>query len=554
MNKLSITGIKGKFLWLLPSIFAIILYSQTYTHEYISYDDSWYTFDNPVVPYGITWEGIKWSTMYSQLANYHPVTWWSHMLDFMLFGNSPGMFALENGFIHALNALLVTLLLAKVFKSKPEAIIGGLIFAVHPLLIEAVAWISQRKTLLSTFWALLSMFLYLRFLDYDKARVRFLLYTTSIFCFIISLLSKCMYVTLPALLVLLEAMYDDRKRSIYQSLCIPYFESRFLPLLTRLLPYGILAIIFSYIAIWSQSSGGAISSLSQMPIIERIGNILYSYFIYIRQFFYPHGLSIFYDFHSYIGLLDYLLYGFFLTTISVLLYVFHKHLGVYPIIGWLFFILSLLPVIGIVQIGDQSHADRYMYGPIIGLVISTIAIGKKIISFSESKAIRITSILSVSCWVIFLCIDSYFSIEHWKNDLTISIATLKNYPNNPAANHIFATGLLKQGKYKEARDIISNLYSYYPEKHFYCYNLALCELLLGNTDKAIEYQKNYCEKVTVPGAGLPNLAKFYCILGDYKKAEEILKDINSHNYSFLKSERIILKEVEEGIKQHASEE
>ena len=550
----NINRIKGKLLWLVPSILALTLYFQTRTHTYISYDDAYYTYETPEIFNGLTWDSIKWSLTESYFANYHPVTWWSHMLDFMLFGNSPGMFALENGLIHTLNVLLVTLLLAKIFKSKSEAIIGGLIFAVHPVLIEAVAWISQRKTLLSTFWVLLSMILYLRYIDCNKTKAKFSLYISSIICFIISLLSKSMYVTLPALLVLLQIMHEDQKKGISENFSKSYLKNNLLPLFLRLLPYGILTIVFAFIAIWAQSSGGAVSSLDQMSIVERMENVLYSYSTYVKQFFYPHRLSFLYEIRAHFRMIEFLSYGIFLISISSMLYTFRNRLGIKPIVGWFYFLASLLPVIGIVQIGNQSHADRYMYGPIIGLIISVLSIGNFAKSYLKSTTIKFISTLSVSLWMAFLSIDSYFYIGHWENNMKISVENLKYYPNNPVARHIFATELMRRLEFEKARDILLDLCKTHPDKYLHYSNLALCEYSLGNYDKAIEYQLIFMENTKTPGAGLVNLAKFYTRWGRYEKAKKIMESISLYDYKLSGSELVILEQIKGEIEQNTEVE
>ena len=540
MNMASMTRMKERILWLIPSVITLILYFQTHTHEYISYDDPWYTFENPSVTSGLTWEGIKWSTLSSQFSNYHPLTWWSHMLDFTIMGNAPGWFAVENALLHALNVFLLTLLFAKLFKSKTAGIIGGMIFAVHPVLIEAVAWISQRKTLISTFWALLSILLYLHMLESNNTKKRSYLQIASLLCFIVSLLAKSMYVTLPALLVLLEIMSKKKEEGISKDISVSYLKDDLLPLFKRLLPYGVLSLIFAVVAIWAQSLGGSVSTLEGYPFAYRMPNVLFGYAVYFRQFFFPGGLSLFYPIRGDINTLEYLFYGCLLLTITTLLYAFRKRLGINPLLGWLFFLISLLPVIGILHVGSQSHADRYMYGPIIGLILSTIAIGEFLHPYLTSKAVRLISVASIALWMTLLCVTSYFTIGNWRNNLTIATATLKHYPENPVASYLFSIRLMQYGHFDEARKIIQNLTQRYPDNNLLFSNLALCEFRLGNTEAALECQKKYMEHNPNPGAGLANLAKFYMGLGRYDEVREIIHNMNSHNYEINNSEKTML--------------
>ena len=534
-------------LWLIPPALVLVLYFQTHSHTYISLDDAWYTYENPMVSKGITWEGVTWSLTDSRFANYHPITWWSHMLDFTVLGNAPGWFAVENAMIHALNSLLVSLLLAKVFGSKTSGILGGIIFAVHPVLIEAVAWISQRKTLISTFWALLSMLLYLRCLDTENSGRRLLVLFASLFCFVLSLLAKSMYVTLPALLIFLELASAGKDRGLNKDFSVPLIKGDLLFLTKRILPFGVLSLIFAIVAVWAQSSGGAVAALEGFPMSSRLGNALFGYTTYSEQFFFPTGLSLFYPSGNEIVLCEHILRGFALLAISGLLYALRNRWGIKPLIGWLFFLVALLPVIGLVQIGAQSHADRYMYGPIIGLIISTVALGRFIQSQLGSKAMKNVAAFSMAIWLTLLIVAAYFHIGAWKNDYTIALATLKTYPANPIASQLMATSLIQHGHYEEARDILRRQIVLYPKYSINLSSLALCEFILGDTDEALKHQKMYVERDPRPGAGLVNLVKFYLALGRVDEAKAIIQNIDSHDFELRNSERKILNGIMEDL-------
>jgi len=540
-----------KSLWLLPSLLAITLYLQCISHTYISFDDPGYTYEVPMVVSGLSWEGIVWSFSDSHFANYHPLTWISFMLDFSVFGDAPGWFAVENAVWHSLNTLLVSILLARVLGSKGLGLIGGVIFATHPVLVEAVAWISQRKTLLSSFWALMSVLLYLYQVEVQKNhRKRFYLQVGSLLCFGVSLLSKSMYVTLPALLLLLELATCEKGRGIYQTLTVSILKNEILPLVQRLLPYALISLFFSVLAYWSQDKASAVTIY---PFLDRVENVIFGYSCYLLKFFYPIDLGMFYPFRFAPDYSGDLIRVASMLILSGLLYRFRNLWGIVPLMGWFFFLIALLPVVGLVQIGAQSHADRYLYGPIFGLILMLVSLGSVLFDYSGLGFRRILLRFSIAGWFIFLSVVCWFQVAKWKNDFTIAYLMMESDPDNLVASQLMATFLLKHGELEKAKVILEKQKNLYPNFSQALCNLALCEYLMGNLDLALEYQTDYVNHNRESGKGLVTLAGFYVEKGMKKEAAAIVQDICDKRMELTLTEQGLLEGVQAKLTASGSE-
>ncbi len=535
------------FSWLLPSAVAALLYLQVLNHDYISLDDSGYTHENPVVADGITWKGLAWAFQGSYFANYHPLTWLSHMLDFSLFGDSPGWFAFENALLHALNAWLVAVLLAKLLQSRWLGLVGGVIFAAHPAMVEAVAWISQRKTVLSTFWVLISMLLYLRAMEQVSAKARRQLLACSSVCFLLSLLSKSMYVTLPALLLLLELAEPTRFKQLHQKISLSFLRKELVPLTLRLLPFAACSIVFACLTVWAQSQGGAVSTITMESFPHRLVSAFFAYGEYLLKFFHPDNLSLFYPYKIPEFYPDHVLRCGFLIGVTAALYGFRHRLGIQPVLGWMFFLVSLLPVSGLVQIGAHSHADRYLYGPVLGLILSTIVLARVIQRSVVTSWLKYLLFAAGASWIAMLSINAYLQVGKWKNDYTIARSILNFQPENPVALDLMTSHLIRYGSYQEARDLLEKRVAMYPRNPVPYAQLALCESVLGRIDQAIYYQKIFIRKSSRAGAGKANLARFYFSAGEHASARKVLEEIKSNQYRLKNTERRVVERVAERL-------
>jgi protein O-mannosyl-transferase len=364
---------RDAFICLLLGLVTLFCYWPARSHQFVSFDDGHYLFDSGYVSKGLTWPGVIWALQTGYFANWHPLTWISYMLDAQLYGMSPGGFHLTNVIFHIANSLLVFLLLKSMTRRVLLSAIAGALFAWHPLHVESVAWVSERKDVLSTFFFLLTLFSYFRYVKerekcppFPNKASRY--YLLSLLLFMLALASKQMVVTLPCVLLLLDLWPLQRfsfNSTRSESLSVG------LVLVREKLPFFVLAFAASAIAFAVQKAGGSVSSFESVPAQLRVANSLLAYVAYISNSFWPVNLAAVYPLSSHFSFIGVAGAAIFLGAVTV---VFFLRVRQYPflLVGWLWFIGALVPVIGLIQIGSQSRADRYMYIPAIGFSIAVI--------------------------------------------------------------------------------------------------------------------------------------------------------------------------------------
>jgi Flp pilus assembly protein TadD len=343
------------------AIGTLLLYWPTAGYDFILVDDHVYVFQNATVLKGLSWSGLKWALSTMDAANWHPLTWVSHMLDCSIYGLFPGGHHLTSVFFHAANGVLLFLVLKRLTSALwPSAFAAGL-FAWHPLHVESVAWICERKDVLSGFFCLLTLWAYSRYVN-RPTRGRYFL---ALALFLCGLMSKSMLVTLPCLLILLD--YWPLKRfdpftGWQQS------KQKLWKLFNEKIPFFFLSLLACVMTVSAQSSGGAVSTTDTVPWLLRVTNALGSYSLYLAKAIWPVNLTVFYP------LPDSPSWGLAVASlllIAIITYVVFRMRSKLPwlIVGWLWFLGMLVPVIGLVQVGSQSMADRYTYLPYIGLFL-----------------------------------------------------------------------------------------------------------------------------------------------------------------------------------------
>jgi hypothetical protein len=342
----------------------LLLYIPVRTHDFINYDDKDYILDNPHVTAGLSWETVRWSLTATDQANWHPLTWLSHALDCQLFGLDAGYHHISNLVIHALNVLLLFLLLQRASGKVGRSFLVAAMFAWHPFNVQSVAWVAERKNLLSTLFYLLTLGAYAWY-----AREPHLKRLAAVIgLFVLALASKPMAVTLPFVLLLLDYWPIQRIAGWTNvSSQFPAPQQPLWRLLVEKVPLFALSALSCFITVWAQRSGGALRSLQIFSLATRVENALQSYCIYITRTLWPTGFSVFYPLVGVsIPFWKPAAATILLCTVSVVVWT-QRLTRPYLIVGWLWFIGTLVPVIGIVQVGDQAMADRYAYLPLIGL-------------------------------------------------------------------------------------------------------------------------------------------------------------------------------------------
>src|SRR6266436_4153687 len=338
------------------------IYAQVIGHQFITLDDGWYIKDNSMVNCGVTLAGLAWAFTTFHEGNWHPLTWIAHMIDSQLFGVNAGGHLLVNALIHLANTLLVFWFLLGTTRARwPSALVAAL-FALHPLHVESVAWAAERKDTLSTFFGLLSLIAYVRYVGAPSIRR----YAWVAITLVLGLLAKPMLVTWPFVMLLLD--YWPLRR--FEITSRREVATKLWPLVREKLPLFALVAASAVITSVAQSHAGAVRTVTEVSITLRLSNALASYAKYLLLTFWPNDLAVFYPFPA-AGIPAWQVIGAALLLIGITAFcLFQWKIRPYLIVGWLWFLGTLVPVIGLLQVGGQAMADRYFYIPSIGLFIA----------------------------------------------------------------------------------------------------------------------------------------------------------------------------------------
>lgn len=388
----------------------LAVYGQVQTFDFVYYDDPVYVIDNDRVKSGISLSNIEWAFKTTTGANWHPVTWLSHMLDVEFFGMNPGAHHLVNVLLHTVNSLLLFLFFNAVTRALwPSAVLAAL-FALHPLHVESVAWIAERKDVLSSFFWMLVMVCYGRY----AKRPTMGRYLPVLLFFLLGLMTKPMLVSLPFVLLLLDywplgRFVPGRTES----------QSRFgvAGLIIEKIPLFLLAGISCAVTFLAQHQGGAVSSLAVYPIDVRIANALNSYVVYILKMIWPLQLAVFYPHPGKYELWPVLGSAVILGGLSLLVFQ-QASRRPYLVTGWLWYVGTLVPVIGLVQVGEQALADRYTYVPLTGLFIA-ISWGVADINIVKRYVSRACRVLIVLLCLATITSISWLQAGYWRDSVAL---------------------------------------------------------------------------------------------------------------------------------------
>jgi Flp pilus assembly protein TadD len=427
-------------------VLAVLPYLQTLGYEFVNFDDGPYVAENPLVQQGLTWSNVAWASTTMSVGNWHPLTWLSHMLDCQIFGSRPGWHHLVNALLHGANtALLFVVLRAMTGTAWRSALVAAL-FAVHPLHVESVAWIAERKDVLSTFFGLWAIWAYVRY-----AGAPSLMRYGFVACFFaLSLLSKPMLVTLPFALLLLDVWplkrFWTEGRARIQN---PKLGSLFL----EKLPLLAMSAASSMVTFKAQHAAGAMAPIDILPLSQRLANAIGAYVGYLTKAFWPVDLAVLYPLPDQTSVAK---------TVLAILAIVGITIGVCVLIrkrpwlavGWLWFLGTLVPVIGLVQVGDQSMADRYTYVPLIGVFVM-IAWSLPSAAFAAIHRGRVAAMAAVVALILTaLAAVTFAQIQVWKSPAALFDHAVKVTEGNYMAHNLLAGALKQQGDLIGARDHI----------------------------------------------------------------------------------------------------
>ncbi len=434
---------KKNFTGLIAFGLALITFAafwQVTRHSFVNYDDQEYVTANDVVQSGINAKSIAWAFTTGHADNWHPLTWLSHMLDVEMFGLKPGWHHLTNLLFHIANSVLVFLVLKKMTGALWRSAFVAALFALHPLHVESVAWVAERKDVLSTFFFMLTLWAYSRFVEFKVKNSKFSIqsYLLALFFFALGLMSKPMLVTTPFVLLLLD-FWPLRR---FQPSTFNFQLSTLRSLLLEKTPFFALTLASCVITFVVQRSGGAMTDIARLPMGPRLSNALVGCLTYIRKMFWPSDLAVLYPFPHTPQITAAILAFFVLLGITSLA-VWRLRRSPYLAVGWFWFLGTLVPVIGLVQVGAQAMADRYTYIPSIGLFIAIIWISWEVFG---SKIQNGFFWPGLTIGILVLCFGLTVSqASHWKNTETLFAQAVRVTHYNPVAQYVLGEAIGSRG-------------------------------------------------------------------------------------------------------------
>ncbi len=476
-----------------------VVFGQTLGHDFVNYDDSLYVYDNPLVAQGLTLPGIAWAFATSHSAYWHPLTWLSHMLDCQLWGLNAGGHHLTNVVLHAANAVLLFLVLRQMTRALWLSAFVAAMFAIHPLNVESVAWVAQRKNVLSTFFWLLTMWAYTRYAQGVTSDARqvtgpgktiraplmsrvtshvSLFYWLALVFFALGLMSKPMLVTLPFVLLLLDYWPLRRVASVK-------LQVSNLRLVVEKLPFLLLAVVSSVVTYLGQKSEGAVISLEQSPLGVRLAKVPVNYVIYLRNTLWPEGLATPYPYPSVYPVFLVVVLCTLLLAGVTLLVLWVARTKPYAAVGWFWFLGTLVPVIGLIQVGNTPVADRFTYVPQIGLyLVVAWAIRDLTVSWRYRRQALGTAVTMV---ITALMVCAWKQTSYWRNSESLWTHTLACTSDNYIAHNNLGDALLKKGSVDEAIAHFQKALQIKPDYAEAHNNLGDALLQKGSVDEAIAH-------------------------------------------------------------------
>ena len=452
--------------------FAVYLPVRNY--EFLHYDDDVYVTKNENVQQGLSWQGVKWAFTTGQASNWHPLTWLSLMLDCQLFGVKSGPMHIVNVLFHIANSILLFVVLARMTKGVwQSAFIAGL-FALHPLHVESVAWVAERKDVLSTLFWLLTMLAYVRYVERPSAGR----YIVVPVLFAMGLMAKPMLVTLPFVLLLLDYWPLGR-------FATPKFSIK--KALLEKVPLIALSAVSSIVTFFVQREGGAVLSVYTILPKERFLNAAVSYMTYIGKMFRPVRLAALYP-HPVdrIPAAEALISAAILIVVTIIC-LYYVRRRKYLLVGWLWYLGTLVPVIGIVQVGSQAMADRYTYVPLIGIFIIITFGVTELLKEKPFRKIVLGVLAGVS---LSACtIATSHQLNYWKDSLVLFEHTLAVTEGNPIVHNNYANALNSLGRKAEAASHLAEALRFLPNSPELHFNYGNTLRKMDRLDEAIEQFK-----------------------------------------------------------------
>jgi len=462
----------GLCLLLIAGVVAV--YAQTAGFSLVAYDDPFYVTVNPQVLGGLTWDGVKWAFTTMHAGNWFPLVWLSLMLDRTL-GAAAGGFHLVNIALHIANTILLFWVLKRYTKAVWASFFVSALFALHPLHVESVAWITERKDVLSMLFWLLTMLAYLRYVEIPTTKR----YVIICAVFSLGLMSKSMLVTLPFVLVLmdywpLKQLWPEEKSN---SVTIGRLLFEKIPLLSLSVASCVMTVI-------AQKSWGAVAKISIVPFNQRVGNALVSYCDYILKTFWPVDLAVFYP-HPIKSLAVWKVAVSLAVLVAITIVVILLRRRRYLLVGWFWYVGTLVPVIGLVQVGGQALADRYTYVPLTGIFIMLAWAAGDFVA--QRRFRQILAGVASSAIIGVLGAMTFVQVSYWRDTMSLFTHCAAVTPDNVIVRKYLGIGFAEKGDPESAVREFEAALRFEPNDTRTLYNIAGMQARQGRIDEAIEY-------------------------------------------------------------------
>jgi len=501
---------RNVILCLLLVVATLALYNPVNRHPFVNYDDDRYITENPHVHNGLTWRTITWAFTATEQGNWHPLTWLSHALDYQLFHQNPAGHHLTSLLIHAANAVLLFLFLMYATRRLGPSLFVAALFALHPINVESVAWVAERKNVLCTFFFFATLIAYCWYARQPDWR-RYLVFAGL---FVLGLMSKPMVITLPFVLLLLDYWPLGRIRGGHADATAAPLSK----LVVEKLPLIALSAASAVITMQAQRAGGAMRSTAQFSLAVRLENAVMAYAMYLWKMIWPSHLSPIYP-HPGDSLAGWQVGTSALVLLAVTAVALKFRARRYLLTGWLWFLGTLVPVIGLVQVGDQAMADRYAYIPLVGIFIM---IAWRIADLADSKQIGlVVRVIPAACVLLALSFATNRQLGYWSSNYDLWTHAVAVTGRNFIAQDNLGGALLWLGKTDEAYLHFQAAAEINPLDPMSRSNLGAYLQEHGHMAEAIEKYNRVITLTSDPGllaATYANLGASYRKLGEDEKA------------------------------------
>ena len=491
-------------IYIILAIITVAVFWQVNKFDFINFDDNLYVTANPNIMSGITLQGFTWAFTTRYFDFWTPLVWLSFMLDYQLYGLKAGGYHVTNLIFHVLSTLLLFWLFCRMTGAVWKSAFVAAFFALHPLHVESVVWVSERKDVLSAFFWMLTLCLYVFYTERPNIKR----YLAVIFAFILALLSKPMVVTLPAIMILLDYWPLNRFDSKKENLFSWQLKEKFI--------FFILSSVLTIVTIYNPNNHGIQEKIDiiHFPLLSRLANDSIAYVVYLEKTLWPHDMTIFYPFISQISawkVTGSLLLIILITAISIVI----VKSKPYVLVGWLWFAFSLLPVLGTIHICSYMMADHYHYLTSIGLAI-ILAWSTPAFIRNEQLKKRVLFLLSVVVLIIMASL-TWKQCNYWKDSIELWQHALNVTDNNYIAHNNIASALLEKGDTEKA------IYHYNEAIRINRYakalhNMGIIYYNLGRYQQAIEYFNQAIREKHDYSTAHYSLGNTYLLLGQHQFA------------------------------------